>query len=165
MRHIKIGFSKSKKKFAIMSWLIRLYQCTKFSHVYIRIATPFLGSDTITHASEGKILRMSEYQFDKRHETVEEIEIQIDDENFKKMILELHKASGDDYGMMQNVGIVIVDMLNFFNIKIKNPWQQGWNCSEFVCIMLQKSNPEIVKNIDPQTVTPKQIYKLLKSLN
>lgn len=164
MKKLTIGFSKSKKTFPIASWLIMLYQWTKFSHVYIRLETPFLGSDTITHASEGKILRMSDEQFNKRHKVIEEIEILVDDNAYKSMILELHKASGDDYGLMQNLGIIIVDFFNLLNIKIKNPFQSGWNCSEFVYVMLRNLDPKITKKEDPQTITPKQVYKLLKSL-
>lgn len=108
---------------------------------------------------------MSEPQFDKRHFVTEEFEIEVTDEVYSKIKKELHYASGDDYGLMQNVGIVIVDFLSMLGIKIRNPWQRGWNCSEFVCILMKKSHPELVKDIDPQTVTPKQIYKLLKSVN
>jgi len=162
VKRVKIGFSKSKKNLALFSWAVRVYQRTKFSHIYIILETPFLGSDTVTHASEGKVLSMSDYQFNKRHEVIEEILIEVSEENYNEMLLELHKVSGDDYGVMQNIGILLVDLLNSLNIKIKNPWQQGWNCSEFVCVMLQKCKPELVENIDPQTVTPKQLYNLLK---
>ena len=164
MKSIIIGFSKSKKKFAIGSMLIRLYQNSKFSHVYARITTKFLGSDTIVHASEGKILRMSDPQFNKRHEVVEEFKITMTDVEYMSVMKELHKASGDDYGIMQNIGIVLVDILAILGKKIKNPFNKGWNCSEFVCILLQQSNIELVKDLDPQTVTPKQLYKLLKTL-
>ena len=71
---ISIGFSKSKKKFPIGSWLIRAYQRTPYSHVYIRLhvgpPSKMFPSDKILHASEGLVQNMSGTAFDKKHEVV-----------------------------------------------------------------------------------------------
>ena len=163
MKKFIIGFSKSNKKLAIGSWLIRFYQNTKFSHTYVKVNTPFLGSDTYVHASEGKVLRMSEPQFKKRHKKIIEFEIEVTDQQYQEIVKDLHYTSGDDYGMMQNFGILLLDILKVIDIEIKNPWQKGWNCSEFVCSVLIKSNPDLVNHLDPQTVTPKQLYNILKN--
>jgi len=56
-----IGFSKSKKKFPILSYLIRAYQgFTNYSHTYIKVKSNRPErSDHILHASEGLVQHMS----------------------------------------------------------------------------------------------------------
>ena len=164
MRDFVIGFSKSKKKFPIASWLIRLYQMTPFSHTYIRIKPRIFTTDDIIHASEGKVLRMSETQFDKRHEVVEEFHMQIEDDLYMEILDVMHEASGDDYGIMQNVGIIYVDIARILGFRVVNPFQTGWNCSEFVVTILKKIHPKDFQHLDQNTVTPKELYDILKIL-
>lgn len=161
MRTVKIGFSKSKKRFPWGSWIIRLYQWSPFSHTYARIETKSLGSDTFLHASEGKVQRMSQPQFEKRHEIVKEFSIELDDFEYSTMMHHIHYFSGDDYSALQNLGIMIVDFLRLFGIRATNPWQKGWNCSEFVTTVLKPLYPCQFEKVDPNTVTPKEIYNIL----
>jgi len=164
MRSIKIGFSKSKKSIPWGSWLIRLYQWTPFSHTYARLKTPSLGSDTFLHASEGKVQRMSQVQFEKRHEIIEEFTIELDDFQYMTMKHHIHYFSGDDYSFWQNIGIAVVDLARLVGIRATNPWQSGWNCSEFVMTVLKPLYPSKFEGIDPNTVTPKEIYNILNLL-
>lgn len=165
MKKIIIGFSMSKKKFPIGSWIIRIYQWTRFSHVYIRVSQRHLPSDTILHASEGKVQKMSGTQFDLRHEVVYEFSYEISNKTFLDLMRESHEISGDDYSVLQNVGIIFVDFLRIFGIIIRNPFRKGWNCSEYAFTLAKhalKSNK--LNNIDPNTVTPKQLFKILKEV-
>jgi len=165
MRHITVGFSKSKKAFPIASWAIRLYQRTEFSHVYLREKVRVFKDDLIIHASEGNVQRMSEYQFDKKHEVVEEFIVTIEsDLRFYELKDLMHKHSGADYSVMQNIGIVYVDIMRFLGKRVKNPWQKGWNCSELVMTILQEIFPEEFKQYDTNTITPKEINTILKQL-
>lgn len=167
MKTIIVGFSKSKKKFPVASWLIRLYQLSEYSHVYIRLQMnkgSIFPSDKILHASEGKIQNMSGTQFDKRHEVIEEFEIEVSANMYKQILIQLHEASGDDYSVLQNVGIFLVDFVRIFGFVIKNPWVTGWNCSEFVASILIHIFPSDFKHLDPNTCTPKNIYNILKRL-
>ena len=160
-----IGFSKSAKNLPLGSWLIRAYQNTEYSHVYIRIPKTIYPTDTILHASEGKVHKMSETQFDKRHRVVKEYSINISEELYNKVKEEIHEISGDDYGIMQNIGIALVDVMRIlFGKKIQNPWISGWNCSEFVMRILKIIFPIEFINTDPNTVTPKYIDKKLAYL-
>ena len=163
-KQLIIGFSKSKKKFAIGSLLIRLYQMTPYSHCYIKVQSHAFPTPTIIHASEGKILRMSGTQFDKRHEIVEEFCLELNDTDYKEVTQLMHEISGDDYSIMQNIGIVLLDVARFFGIRMRNPWISGWNCSEFVMEMIKRYYPCKFKNIDPNTVTPKEIYAIMKEI-
>jgi hypothetical protein len=167
MKSLIVGFSKSKKPFPLGSWTIRLYQGgTKYSHIYIRL--PVKGnkfpSDKILHASEGKVQNMSGTQFDKRHEVVQEFTIKVKKSLYNQVVKEMHEASGDDYSIMQNVGIVLVDICRLFGVRIKNPFTSGWNCSEFVAVILQTIMPQEFENISPDTVTPQDIYNILDRL-
>lgn len=164
MRDIVFGFSKSAKKFPIGSWLIRLYQNTPFSHTYVRIKPRIFKYDDIIHASEGKVLRMSGKQFDKRHTVVEEFSFQISDELYREVLNEMHEVSGDDYSIMQNIGILYVDIARILGFRVVNPFQTGWNCSEFELKVLKLIYPEDFKYLDPNTVTPKELYDILKIL-
>lgn len=163
MRTIIIGFSKSKKKLPIGSWIIRLYQWSEYSHIYIRIPTTKFPSDIIIHSSEGKVQRMSGTQFNKRHKVIKEYKLLISQEMYTKIINEMHEISGDDYGIMQNIGIVWVNFLQLFNIRSTNPWKSGWNCSEFVAHILNKIYPNKL-NFKLNTVIPKDIYRVLNEL-
>ncbi len=178
MKKIVVGFSRSKKSFPVFSWLIRLYQWTKFSHTYIRLSFGVLPSDNIIHASEGVVQNMSETIFNKKHEVTDEFEVYIPDIIVKDRITKdnlplyrvlyniLHETSGDDYSIMQNVGIVYVDIMRYvFKKEVKNPWTAGWNCSEFVAIILRTVYPSQFKELDVETITPKQVYQILKELS
>ena len=178
MKKIVVGFSKSRKKFPVASWLIRLYQCTTFSHTYIKLLVkPRFPSNKILHASEGLVQNMSETQFDKKHIPVDEYLIEIPDvivydklTNSRKSLYHaltsmMHETAGADYSMLQNIGILYVDIMRkVFKKRVKNPWQKGWNCSEFVASVLSMMYEEF-KDLDPNTVTPKEVHEILEKLD
>lgn len=163
MKRIYIGFSKSNKNLPLFSWLIRLYQKTEFSHVYIRIPHETM-SDSVFHASEGLVHHMSGTQFDKKHRVVTEFEIPIKECAFHTLLMTAHEISGSNYGYLQNLGILIVKFASFFNIKINNPFKKGWNCSELVLYMLNQIYNDF-KHLDKNIVTPKDLYKALCTSN
>lgn len=177
MRKITVGFSKSKKICPIGSWLIRLYQgFTSFSHCYIKVEEPECFSDSYYHATEGKVLHMSGTQFNKRHEIVDEFQINVPDIVYKNCYLQMHEWSGDDYSRLQNIGIIFLHLwskirvlLAFIGIKIplkkSNPFQDGWNCSEYVFMILKMIYPELVEGHKPDSITPKELYTLLSISN
>lgn len=163
MKTIYVGFSKSKKKLPIGSWVIRFYQRTPFSHVYIRLPiVPRFPSDKILHASEGLVQNMSKTQFDKKHRIVKEFPIEITESRYRHLIDKMHELSGADYSYMQNVGIFIVSMLRYIGIKIRNPWRKDWNCSEYVAHVLWEDVPGF-NQFDPNLVTPKDLYTILSN--
>jgi len=179
MKKIVVGFSRSSKKFPIFSWLIRLYQWSAFSHTYIRLLVrPKFPSDKILHASEGLVQNMSSTQFDKKHIVTDEFEIFLPDilvndkltGNKKTLYFALisimHEIAGDNYSYIQNVGILYVDfMRKVFKRRVKNPWRKGWNCSEFVASVLKIIYPNDFEDLDPDTVTPLEIYQILERLD
>lgn len=165
MKKMIVGFSRSKKFLPLASILIRFYQNTSFSHTYIKL--PFkhrFPSDKILHASEGLIQNMSGTQFDKKHKVINEFEIEISDDIYFELLSVMHELAGDDYSVLQNIGIILVDIARYFGIRMTNPFKKGWNCSEFVAEILKRIYPNKFNNIDPNTVTPKEIYVILESL-
>lgn len=179
MKKIIVGFSRSNKRIPLFSWLVRIYQWTSFSHTYIKI--PFkhrFASDKILHASEGLVQNMSGTQFNKKHIVTDEFEIYLPDIMVKDkltnttrslyhaLLTVMHETAGDNYNYMQNIGIAYVDLMRrIFNKRVKNPWRKGWNCSEFVVSILKIVYPEDFSDLDPDTVTPKEIYEILKRLD
>jgi hypothetical protein len=179
MKKIIVGFSRSKKKFPIASWAIMAYQCTKFSHTYIRLLTKGkFPSDKILHASEGLVQNMSGTMFDLKHQVIDEFEISIPDilvldkttndkvPMYKALVNIMHETSGDNYSLLQNFGILYVDfMRRIFKKRVKNPFTKGWNCSEFVAFILKNVYPKQFNKLDINTVTPKEVYDILNRLD
>ena len=168
MRKIRIGFSRSTKKLPIAGWAIQMWQgFTPYSHVYVKLMVkPVFPSNKILHAAEGQVSHYSETSFLKRNKIVEEFEIEIPDQMYKILKRDIfHEKAGEPYSILQNLGIVYVCMMRkLFGIKVKNPWTEGWNCSEYASHVLKQTHPELMKDIDPNLVTPKDLHKLLKSL-
>ena len=162
MRTVYIGFSKSNKKFPIFSWLVQLYQRTNYSHTYLRIQQHELLNapcDMYFQASEGKVNLMSEYQFEKRNQMVCEYRIELTDVEFDTLMHIIYIFMGERYGIMQNIGIVIVDIFMLFGKKIKNPFPKGIICSEFIHEIFA---PIIdVNSMDKNVVKPKDLKKIL----
>lgn len=166
MRKIVVGFSRSKKKIPIFSWLVRLWQGgTAYSHVYLKVFTTgiLLNSDTYLHAAEGKVFAMSSKQFLKRNEPTDEYQIIVNTNTFKKLINEMHELSGEDYGYMQNIGIIIVQLFRLFGKEIKNPFPSGFNCSELVQELLELEFD--FSQFDKNTITPRDVKERIDALD
>lgn len=154
---IKIGFSRSSLKFPWFSWLIRLYERTSFSHVYVEIDTKIVNQLTIFQSSRGMVNCISETEFYKRNQKVVEFTINLTYSQYKNLLNSLHSELGKKYAFLQNIGIVLVDM----GIWKSNKFKDGYNCSELIYSnVLQKLGFTLDKH--PDLITPKDIYKLLQ---
>lgn len=161
MKTIIIGFSRSTKPFAVGSWLVQLYQKTSYSHVYVKLlCSPPFPSNKILHAAEGQVSHYSETAFLTRNKIIKEFAVNITEQDYKYLKINLfHEKAGEPYSILQNIGLVIA---RFF--KIRNPWNSGWNCSEYVLQVLLKTHPKLVNSLNPDKVTPKDIYKILEKI-
>ena len=164
MTKIKIGFSKSNKKFPIMSWLIRLFQGTEFSHVYLRRDSDSTG-EYVYQASGSMVNYMGIDTFFKYHRVVEEFEIEIPKEVWKKVLKNiLIKYAGRPYGKKQIPAIALAQ----FGIRADSlqDGEYAFICSEIVAEILHEANvvkkEEWDKSVD--LVTPKDIYNKLEEL-
>jgi hypothetical protein len=159
MRRLSIVFTKSKKRLAIGSWLIRAWTFKSYSHVAVRFSSRIFKTPTYYQASEGLVNYMSETQFLKKHSIVKEYNLAIPDELYYLIREACHEEAGAPYGLLQNIGIILSDVCSWVNIKIKNPWKEGRNCSELMYVHVFKNLDS--KELDPDLVKPHHIEELL----
>jgi hypothetical protein len=161
MEKLTIVFTKSKKKFPIFSWLIRLWTRKSYSHVARKMQISFLDEPSYFQANEGKVNWEYETYFKKKHEIVMVLSFDITKEERAKFNKLCWEQVGAPYGMLQNVGIVYVDIMKLLGIKVNNPWKKGMNCSEVLYRTIFKvRHPEL--DYDPDTIKPHHIGEIWK---
>lgn len=162
MRTVKIVFTKSKKKLPIGAWLIRLWTWKSYSHVALEVPIGFLKRPMYFQANEGKVNYEYGDHFDKEHQIVKRYRIKVSDPVYNFMKKERMMSAGENYGHLQNLGIVLTDIAKLFGIKLKNPWKKGRNCSEIIYSkILLPMFPDL--SYDPETIKPHHIERILKS--
>lgn len=162
MRKVTIGFSRPKGKlFPIFSWLIRLFEGTPYSHVYLRWKTS-PGPEVVYEAAGSKVRYINSKFFDKQAETLDEFTFCLTSLQYRQLVGFCMTNVGADYGVLQVFGIALVKMLGLK----KNPFADGRNsqiCSEAVAYFLQDV---LKKEIDfrPEIAGPKEIHRYLNKL-
>lgn len=160
-KKVKIVFTKSKKRLPIFSWFIRLWTWKPFSHVALEVPVSFLKRPMYWQANEGKVNYEYADNFDREHEITHSYEISIHESIYSKMKTLRLMAAGENYGYLQNIGIVLVDIAKLLGFNIKNPWKKGRNCSELLYVyVLKPMFPEL--NYNPDTIKPHHIDKIIK---
>jgi len=163
MHKIKIGFSRSTKKFAIFGWAIQLFQRTSYSHVYIRDYSKWLDMEGVYQASGSLVNYMHIDNFLDHSEIVREFELEVSSEARKAIIQRCHYLCGRPYGMKQIMAILLAKL----GIRSKHlrDGENAYICSELVVDALDKANIinklEWGKSVD--LVTPKDIYEKLNN--
>jgi hypothetical protein len=155
MKTITIGFSKSKKKFPIGSWLIRAYMGTPYSHVYLRFYSKSLDRTLIYEAVGGGVRFIGAKQWEKHAVEVDSFDIELINGNYISLLQYCVDHTGVEYGIAQNLG---VPLASIFNLET-NPFQSGTNCSEEIYKILVLSGYPNTKKKD--LVTPKDIHRML----
>jgi hypothetical protein len=155
MRELQIVFTKSKKKMAIFSKLIMWWTKKPYSHVAKKVIRQDWGAGYY-QASEGNVNYEHQLIFDTKHEIVKDFTLIID----TKLEMDIRKACwqecGNKYGMMQNIGIFLIDL----GLLKKNPWKHGRNCSELLYVKVLK---RILPHLDynPDTIKPHHIEEII----
>lgn len=157
MRKITIGFSKSKKSCAIGSALIRWYLGTDYSHVSFKFEAKSYDRMLVYEAVGAGVRFIGLNQWTTDHEEVNSVELNISDENYKRIMQFCIDSSGSGYGYLQNIGILIADL---FKLK-KNPLVKGENCSEIIGEVLALEGYKIDKDFN--LLTPKDIWLILNN--
>lgn len=162
MNRIIIGFSKSKKILPIFSWLIRLVEGTKYSHVYVKFPKKTLKTDLIYHASGLMVNFMGEKAFEDNHKTIEEFQIFISDDCYHNVLNYAAVNSGASYSVAQIFGIAAIRLFAVFGKVIKNPFSNsGYVCTELVAEILKEINIKINKPVE--SIGLRDINNLVKS--
>lgn len=157
MEQIVIGFSKSKKHFAIGSWLIRLFMGTPYSHVYLKFYSKSLDR-TLVYEAVGSGVRFVGSKIWEEHAIeVKSCTVNISKESQIKLLQWCVDNAGVDYGYWQNLGVVISRILSLK----KNPFTHGLNCSETLADLLDKEGYKISKDVN--LITPLDIDIILRN--
>ena len=160
MRKIYIGFSYTDK---IGSYALRQYMKTSYSHVFFELEHKHLfGQNTIFHASmTSGVSYWSDSNFVKANVKTHLFEIELPEEEYRSLRAKLHNRAGEQYGFMQNLGIVLVDIAKNLGISMQNPFRKASNCSELVFDALVELHPELLHEFDANTIRPDHIYFIL----
>jgi hypothetical protein len=164
MKRIELVFTRSRKKFPIGSLLIRLWTWKPYSHVARKMQISFLDKPNYFQANEGKVNWEYEDYFAQKHEIVKTMSFECSEEQFRLFNKSCWEQVGADYGFMQNLGIFLVDLANFFGIEISNPWKKGLNCSELIYRTILKPKYGNL-GYNPETIRPDHIEKILEKFN
>lgn len=156
MKFLTIGFSTNKK--SKTSAIIRWYLKTKFSHTYLYFKLEEFDQYTVFQAvGEGGAQFISADTFLAHNTVVSEFKIPLSEEQYKIVLNRCHELSGDSYGFLQNIGMVLARM---FRLK-KNPFRKHRNCSEIIAECIIKIDSKAFKK-DLNLITPKDIYTYLQ---
>lgn len=156
MNRITIGFSKPKNRFfPIFSWIIRLYEKTPYSHVFIRLHMEEINREVVFEAVGPHVRMVTVSEWQSKAEEVASFSLDISHSNYISILQYCIDHQAEGYGIMQNVGVIIADL---FNLK-HNLFTTGMNCSEFIYNILKCQGYHLEKN--KNLITPKDIFNLL----
>lgn len=157
---ITIGFSKPKAHGMLFSKLIRLFEGTEYSHVFIKMETRY-GIDVVYHASGSKVNFMNYELFTKQAIILDEFSFEIDRDTKDRILNFCFTYVGTDYGIKQIAGMAIARLF-----KLRNPFSDGLNtmvCTEVVGHILQVITPDFnVNDFDNLGVKDIHMYLQLK---
>ena len=155
---VKIGFSKPKSKFAILSYLIRLVDRVPFSHCYVRWETS-VGIDIIYEASKTNVKFRNAKYFLEEVDVVKEFSFSLTKDTYKQVLFTCLSYAGAPYSMRQLLGLGIYKL---FGVKIKPLLNDS---SAFVCSEIASVVVEDILSTSLQTelMTPKDLYNILSS--
>lgn len=153
---ITIGFSRPRRRFfPIMAYLVRWYQKTPYSHVYMSFYSESINR-TLIYEAVGEGVRFVSPKIWANHaEEVKSYTIQVKRCNAVTLLQYCVDHAGEDYGFMQNVGVLVS---KWFKLR-SNPWPKGKNCSEAMAELLKAEGYVLPK--EPNLMTPKDIDLLL----
>lgn len=160
---IKVHFSRNIKHFNYFSRLLQWYEGLPISHILVELDSANLGTEMICHSSVGNgVSIITKPRFETSNEIMETYDIEMSIQDYRLVRNSLLSYCGENYGLMQNIGIYIVDKLRRLGIKKENPYREGQNCSELIYrSFISIQYPNAIK-IDPDLVKPSQIRRILK---
>lgn len=159
MRTVYIGFSRPRNKLAVLSYLIRLIEGTKYSHTFLEFRLNNLEEDIIYHASGMSVNAYSKAYFQDKTVIIHKFELSLSEEMHTKLLKNCVSKLGAPYSFKQLLGILIYKVTG--NSKIILDGRKAYVCSELIAELLTEIfGNDFDKDLD--VVTPKDIYELLK---
>ncbi len=149
-----VGFSKPRNRtLPIASYIIRAYEKTEFSHVYLKVFIPQAKKHVVYEAVGHGVRFISEEEWLKKARIVKEFSIFITEEQNDLLISDCFDNCGKTYGFLQNLGIVITDTFALAG----NPFTKHRNCSEEVAKRVEKVG--IIFKKSKNLISPKDLYE------
>lgn len=169
---IKIGFSKSTKKSAILSDLIRFVEGVDFSHVYISFTASKIDRCLIYHADSKGVAFLSKTNFLKTNKIIDEFEIEVSEFVYHNVLRRCVDLAGSSYNFKHLFCLGLRRLLGMIGINVRRIFNT--NYSRFICSVLvadvvfartgalKKHN--ISKNTHYRDLSPREIYEMLNKI-
>lgn len=162
---IIIGFSKPKNKiFPWFSWLIRLYQNTEYSHVYIRWEARGISENICYQASGSQVNFIGSDVFAKEIQPIFEYEMlqDLSVEQRRNLFKFAISKAGKPYGIKEVFGLLYSRFIDNSHNKLDD--EEHYICSELISTIL-KDELEVDLGKEASMTMPVDIQKYLdKSL-
>lgn len=162
-RAMIFGFSHPKAWNPISS-LIRAAEHTPFSHAYVRYYDELANRNVVYQASHSALNYIGYDRFKQIEVIIEEYRLDVDDDQFEKMLAYCVDTAGAKYGRVQFAGMALVRLAAFMGWTIKNPFRDGAQtqvCSELAANILHLAEFDF----DPETAEdegPHWFYALIR---
>jgi hypothetical protein len=165
MVKISIGFS-TPKKFHIFPWLIKKVEGTHFSHTYVRIKSESLERDLIYQASGLKVNFDNKQNFENINEIIEEHEIEVSKETYKKILQFAIDHVGISYSLKQCIGLLWIRTMRQLGKRVPNPIRDGKNgeiCTELMASLIEECLGIDLKE-EPDSIGLRELYSYVKQI-
>jgi hypothetical protein len=154
---IVVGFSRAKSIFKFGSTAIQLAEKRNYGHAYVSFNCPVSDESLIAQASHGAVNMMNRAIFSADNIIVKEYELEIQDEDFKKVMTFVCKNLGKPYATSQIILIAIKKVLRFEVPRYNK--DKYYICSEFAAKVCEILNIEVPLELD--YFTPSDLDTLL----
>lgn len=164
MDKIIIGFSKGRG-FVPISWLIKLFEATPYSHAYLKFHSESLDRTLVYEATGKGIYFKSIQDFNNRSIVVDEYELPINMEQKKRLMRFCIDNSGKSYGQLQILCILLKKSLEKIGINIGNLFPNSnkqFICSELAAKCLEIIDIKLTEDLD--LISPKDLKKYVENL-
>lgn len=165
MRTISVGFSRPNGGFQPFSWLIKWFESTPYSHVFIQFHSNSFDRDLIYQASGLKVNCIGTARFQQIEIITDIFTLEVDDQLIEKMVQYCIDALGAPYDVGGAIGAGLARILKHFGKNWTNTWAKNdqYFCSELIIMLLFMVGDGTVDN--PDTVLPQDVYSQLVKLN
>jgi hypothetical protein len=155
--NIVIGFSRPKSPFKVGSLLIRRYLGTEYSHVFLKFYSSKYDRHLIYEAVGSGVRFVGKHEWEMHAVVTSEHTVHIQEASSFSIMQFCIDHSGQSYGAMQNIGLVLAKLFKWS----KNPFKKGVNCSELIAMALIEAGYDVNTKLD--LITPRDIEDLLKT--
>ena len=165
---VSVGFSR-RKKFAIGSKVIMLFEGTNFSHTFVSWKCSNINRRKVYEAVGSGSRKISNHRFKEKALITDIFQFEITEEQMLKIDQFTHDEAGTPYGYKHLVGIAIMRFKNMFfrmfgsDRRAGNPFKDGHYsqiCVESGAYVMKLAGVEIPGNIENYGM--KEFYDLAK---